>query len=78
VGGSVDLIIASSDADAKVRAIVAKDLLASLRQEEPPDPAELVLISDHYSRVEADFKNGVGVHSLRFASPRPGHLSKCH
>jgi hypothetical protein len=38
------MIIASSDADAKVRAIAAKDLLASLRQGEPTDPAELVLI----------------------------------
>ena len=41
------MILSSSSADAKVRAIAVKNLLNSLAKEELMDPAELVLTSDH-------------------------------
>jgi len=37
------MVIASNNADAKVRTIAVQDLLASLSKEDLMDPAELVL-----------------------------------
>jgi U3 small nucleolar RNA-associated protein 10 len=50
-GRNVDMILATSNADAKVRAIAVKDLLDSLSKEELVDPAELVPTSEHFSYI---------------------------
>jgi hypothetical protein len=66
------MILASTNADAKVRAIAVKDLLDSISKE-LMDPAELVFTSEHSSCIKSDLKIGIGIYSLYAASSRPRH-----